>query len=61
MNGPVREALGVKVVHGSQSGDVFANLVGDFMKPVIDIGISQVYRKNVIAAKVNGRNCCGQR
>lgn len=43
MNGPVREALGIEVRHGSQSGKVFDYLTEDFMKPVIHIGNSQVY------------------
>ncbi|XP_012522347.1 retinoid-inducible serine carboxypeptidase [Monomorium pharaonis] len=37
MNGPVRIALGVDAIHGSQSGKVFTYLRGDFMKPVIHI------------------------
>jgi hypothetical protein len=51
MNGPVRDALGIEVTHGGQSNDVFYYLQGDFMKPVIHIGIDQVYRKNVIAKR----------
>ncbi|XP_070529256.1 retinoid-inducible serine carboxypeptidase isoform X2 [Cardiocondyla obscurior] len=37
MNGPVREALGIRATHGSQSDDVFSYLTEDFMKPVIHI------------------------
>lgn len=39
MNGPVRSALGLAVVHGRQSNQVWNNLQGDFMKPVVNIGI----------------------
>lgn len=51
MNGPVRQALGIQAIHGSQSNDVFDYLNEDFMKPVINIGISQVYQRTVIVAK----------
>ncbi|XP_072743969.1 retinoid-inducible serine carboxypeptidase [Anoplolepis gracilipes] len=37
MNGPVKEALGLNVSHGTQSSEVFSYLEGDFMKPVINI------------------------
>ncbi|KYM75660.1 Retinoid-inducible serine carboxypeptidase [Atta colombica] len=37
MNGPVKKALGIKFVHGSQSSDVFEYLAEDFMKPVTHI------------------------
>ncbi|XP_011686912.1 PREDICTED: retinoid-inducible serine carboxypeptidase-like [Wasmannia auropunctata] len=37
MNGPVKKALGIQVVHGSQSNAVFKYLNEDFMKPVIHI------------------------
>lgn len=40
MNGPVREALGIKNYHGRQSSNVFYMLREDFMKPVVDKGIS---------------------
>jgi len=53
MNGPVREKLGIQATHGSQSNDVFTYLSEDFMKPVIHIGIGQVYR---MSAKAKGRN-----
>jgi len=43
MNGPVKKALGIKFVHGSQSSDVFEYLAEDFMKPVTHIGTCQVY------------------
>ncbi|KAL2743407.1 retinoid-inducible serine carboxypeptidase-like [Vespula maculifrons] len=36
MNGPVREALGIKNYHGRQSSNVFYMLREDFMKPVVD-------------------------
>lgn len=56
MNGPVKKALNIpaRIIHGSQSNKVFSYLQGDFMKPVIHIGINHVYRKNVIAAKAKG-------
>ncbi|KAL2714156.1 retinoid-inducible serine carboxypeptidase-like [Vespula squamosa] len=38
MNGPVREALGIKNYHGRQSNNVFYMLREDFMKPVVDKG-----------------------
>lgn len=59
MNGPVRKALGIQVTHGKQSDRVFTALREDFMKPVIHIGNSQIYQKNVIATKVKERNTCG--
>ncbi|KYN23485.1 Retinoid-inducible serine carboxypeptidase [Trachymyrmex cornetzi] len=37
MNGPVKKALDIKFVHGSQSSDVFEYLAEDFMKPVTHI------------------------
>ncbi|XP_076248727.1 uncharacterized protein LOC143188395 [Calliopsis andreniformis] len=37
MNGPVKQALGLSVEHGAQSGQVWNMLLGDFMKPVINI------------------------
>lgn len=42
MNGVVKEALGLKVYHGEQSESVFNFLNEDFMKPVTNIGISQI-------------------
>ncbi|KAK2582344.1 hypothetical protein KPH14_004680 [Odynerus spinipes] len=36
MNGPVKNALGLTVSHGLQSGYVFSVLREDFMKPVVD-------------------------
>lgn len=43
MNGPVKKALDIEFVHGSQSSDVFEYLAEDFMKPVTHIGICQIY------------------
>ncbi|KAG8432203.1 hypothetical protein GDO86_016737 [Hymenochirus boettgeri] len=40
MNGPIRKKLKIipdSVTWGGQSADVFENMAGDFMKPVIDI------------------------
>ncbi len=40
MNGPIRKKLGIipqNVTWGKSSGEVFAQLSGDFMKPVIDV------------------------
>lgn len=40
MNGPIRKKLGIIPEHvqwGGQSGDVFQHMLGDFMKPVVDI------------------------
>lgn len=39
MNNEVKEALGLNVTWGGQSGNVFAALHEDFMKPVTDIGM----------------------
>lgn len=41
INGPFKEYLGIpdSVVWSSQSDEVFEAMRGDFMKPVIDIGI----------------------
>lgn len=39
MNGPVRDALNLEHIWGSQSGAVFQALAGDFMKPVVDVGM----------------------
>ncbi|XP_076623312.1 retinoid-inducible serine carboxypeptidase [Colletes latitarsis] len=36
MNGPVKQALKLPVNHGRNSNNVFNNLRGDFMKPVVD-------------------------
>lgn len=40
MNGPVKEALQLSIVHSAQSNMVFTKLQEDFMKPVINIGIN---------------------
>lgn len=37
MLGPVKEALGLEVSWGAQSGAVFGTLAGDFMKPCTEI------------------------
>ncbi|KAG9434537.1 retinoid-inducible serine carboxypeptidase [Apis mellifera carnica] len=37
MNGPVKEALQLSIVHSAQSNMVFTKLQEDFMKPVINI------------------------
>uniref|UniRef100_A0A8C8RAN1 Carboxypeptidase n=1 Tax=Pelusios castaneus TaxID=367368 RepID=A0A8C8RAN1_9SAUR len=50
MNGPIRKKLKIipdHVTWGGQSGEVFSNMAGDFMKPVIDIVDA------LLAAKVN--------
>eukprot|EP00164_Ancoracysta_twista_P001563 GFYU01002047.1.p1 GENE.GFYU01002047.1~~GFYU01002047.1.p1 ORF type:complete len:467 (+),score=157.61 GFYU01002047.1:102-1502(+) len=50
MNGPVKQMLGSKipsdVVWGKYSGQVFAELSDDFMKPVVD-GVDQLLSKGV--------------
>lgn len=47
MRGPVSKALGIpsNVVWGSQSGSTFSILMGDFMKPAVDIGKYVSYAK----------------
>lgn len=42
MNGPVREALGLDRGWGQQSNYVFQNLREDFMKPVTEVGRSNL-------------------
>lgn len=42
MNGPIKEKLRVipeNVTWGGQSQEVFNALIGDFMKPITDLGI----------------------
>lgn len=56
MNGPVKEALGLKVAHGVQSDKVFAYLSEDFMKPVIREGIYQVCKKKKKLKQKVGNN-----
>lgn len=48
MNGPVKKALGLNVTHGSQARIVRARLMTEIMKPVTNIGISQIYQIYVL-------------
>lgn len=43
MNGPVKQTLGLDVPHGNLAKITFDYLKEDFMKPVTNIGISQIY------------------
>ncbi|XP_041073047.1 retinoid-inducible serine carboxypeptidase [Carcharodon carcharias] len=57
MNGPIRKKLKIIpdfVKWGGQSGDVFSNMEGDFMKPVIDI-IDKLLLAGVNVTVYNGQ------
>ncbi|XP_042361044.1 retinoid-inducible serine carboxypeptidase [Plectropomus leopardus] len=57
MNGPIRKKLGIipqNVTWGGQAEDVFSNMAGDFMKPVVDI-VDQLLTAGVNVTVYNGQ------
>lgn len=57
MNGPIRKKLGIipqNVTWGGQAGEVFSNMAGDFMKPVVDI-VDQLLDAGVNVTVYNGQ------
>ncbi|MEE6507014.1 hypothetical protein FKM82_007944 [Ascaphus truei] len=57
MNGPIRKKLKIipdSVTWGGQSAEVFANMAGDFMKPVIDT-VDELLAANVNVTVYNGQ------
>ncbi|KAM9345890.1 retinoid-inducible serine carboxypeptidase [Symphorus nematophorus] len=57
MNGPIRKKLGIipqNVTWGGQSEDVFMNMAGDFMRPVVDI-VDQLLAAGVNVTIYNGQ------
>uniref|UniRef100_H3D906 Carboxypeptidase n=1 Tax=Tetraodon nigroviridis TaxID=99883 RepID=H3D906_TETNG len=57
MNGPVREKLGIipeNVTWGGQAEEVFSNMAGDFMRPVVDV-VDQLLSAGVNVTVYNGQ------
>uniref|UniRef100_A0A8C6U5L3 Carboxypeptidase n=1 Tax=Neogobius melanostomus TaxID=47308 RepID=A0A8C6U5L3_9GOBI len=57
MNGPIRKRLNVipeNVTWGGQSNEVFSNMAGDFMRPVVDI-VDQLLSAGVNVTVYNGQ------
>ncbi|XP_043925643.1 retinoid-inducible serine carboxypeptidase [Protopterus annectens] len=57
MNGPIRKKLGIipdSVTWGGQSENVFANMAGDFMKPVINL-VDKLLASNTNVTVYNGQ------
>uniref|UniRef100_A0A3Q0S9I6 Carboxypeptidase n=1 Tax=Amphilophus citrinellus TaxID=61819 RepID=A0A3Q0S9I6_AMPCI len=57
MNGPIRKKLGIipqNVTWGGQADEVFTNMAGDFMKPVVDI-VDQLLTAGVNVTVYNGQ------
>ncbi|XP_069577697.1 retinoid-inducible serine carboxypeptidase [Brachyistius frenatus] len=57
MNGPIRKKLGIipqNVTWGGQAEEVFSNMAGDFMKPVVDI-VDQLLTAGVNVTVYNGQ------
>ncbi|TNM97428.1 hypothetical protein fugu_015584 [Takifugu bimaculatus] len=57
MNGPIREKLGIipkNVTWGGQAEEVFSNMAGDFMKPVVDV-VDQLLSAGVNVTVYNGQ------
>uniref|UniRef100_A0A7N8XZX1 Carboxypeptidase n=1 Tax=Mastacembelus armatus TaxID=205130 RepID=A0A7N8XZX1_9TELE len=57
MNGPIRKKLGIipqNVTWGGQADDVFSSMVGDFMRPVVDI-VDQLLTNGVNVTIYNGQ------
>lgn len=52
MNGPVKEALGLDVTHDILASTVYNCLIEDFMKPVTNIGMNQIYQIVIIKTKI---------
>ncbi|XP_041633736.1 retinoid-inducible serine carboxypeptidase [Cheilinus undulatus] len=57
MNGPIRRKLGIipqNVTWGGQAEEVFSNMAGDFMKPVVDV-VDQLLTAGVNVTVYNGQ------
>ncbi|XP_049925130.1 retinoid-inducible serine carboxypeptidase [Epinephelus moara] len=57
MNGPIRKKLGIipqNVTWGGQAEGVFSNMVGDFMRPVVDV-VDQLLKAGVNVTIYNGQ------
>lgn len=57
MNGPIRKKLGIipqNVTWGGQAEEVFSNMAGDFMKPVVDV-VDQLLAAGVNVTVYNGQ------
>ncbi|XP_041826817.1 retinoid-inducible serine carboxypeptidase [Melanotaenia boesemani] len=57
MNGPIRKKLAIipqNVTWGGQAEDVFSNMAGDFMKPVVDV-VDQLLAAGVNVTVYNGQ------
>ncbi|XP_034394739.1 retinoid-inducible serine carboxypeptidase [Cyclopterus lumpus] len=57
MNGPIRKKLGLiprNVTWGGQAEDVFSNMAGDFMRPVVDV-VDQLLTAGVNVTVYNGQ------
>ncbi|KAM8845905.1 retinoid-inducible serine carboxypeptidase [Spinachia spinachia] len=57
MNGPIRKKLGIipeNVTWGGQAEDVFGNMAGDFMRPVVDV-VDQLLTSGVNVTIYNGQ------
>ncbi|KAL6103600.1 scpep1 [Pungitius sinensis] len=57
MNGPIRKKLGIipeNVTWGGQAEDVFSNMAGDFMRPVVDV-VDQLLSAGVNVTVYNGQ------
>lgn len=57
MNGPIRKKLGIipqNVTWGGQAEEVFGNMAGDFMRPVIDV-VDQLLAAGVNVTVYNGQ------
>ncbi|TNN49022.1 Retinoid-inducible serine carboxypeptidase [Liparis tanakae] len=57
MNGPIRKKLGLipeNVTWGGQAEDVFGNMAGDFMRPVVDV-VDQLLAAGVNVTVYNGQ------
>uniref|UniRef100_A0A3Q2ECN5 Carboxypeptidase n=1 Tax=Cyprinodon variegatus TaxID=28743 RepID=A0A3Q2ECN5_CYPVA len=57
MNGPIRKKLGIipqNVTWGGQAEEVFSNMAGDFMRPVVDI-VDQLLAAGVNVTVYNGQ------
>uniref|UniRef100_UPI0037E95ADE retinoid-inducible serine carboxypeptidase n=1 Tax=Semicossyphus pulcher TaxID=241346 RepID=UPI0037E95ADE len=57
MNGPIRKKLGIipqNVTWGGQAEEVFSNMAGDFMRPVVDV-VDQLLAAGVNVTVYNGQ------
>ncbi|KAM7386132.1 hypothetical protein PAMA_008986 [Pampus argenteus] len=57
MNGPIRKKLGIipqNVTWGGQADEVFSNMAGDFMRPVVDV-VDQLLSAGVNVTVYNGQ------